>query len=1013
MNSFPQLLNSLIADGLTLNNSPLWIHGDQSVSRKDAQAMINECRYSFDKAGLNCGDRIAIHGKPDSNTLSALIAGLLNGLVIIPIDCSLTDHRKTQMLELSSPQVVYDSENTLNLIPELKRIELDFSGTSIIEYQTTVIESDLNLPCYIFFTSGSTGTPKAVLGQRSSLAHFVGWERDMLNLTQNDKVALLTRFSFDVVLRDILLPLTSGATSVLPMSNEANTAQSIARWIASKNISVIHTVPSIAQSILSATNDKVSIECLRETLFAGEPLHSSLVDRWKLLFPNTVIHNLYGPTETTLAKFHARITEPPINGVQSCGYPLPDVKFIILSPKQTLMPQGELGEVAIETPYTSLGYLHNKYEIKEIMSDIFGRQHYLTGDLGFIDSNEELHLRGRKDDQIKIMGVRFELSGIAAILELHPLISKAILLANTAHKTNQKQIIAWYLTHSGKEIDISDIRSFMIERCPIAAIPSRFIHCEFFQLTPNGKIDKNSLHVPDQKSNIYVPPATNNEIIITEVFATELGLDKVSVTDDFFSLGGDSLVATAISVILSERLSFHVDASILLDASTPQDLAKLLENQPRKKIVPIPTAPDIQFFSLTPQQRRYVRTFCANGNRNWCNMVALFDLPNDVSKLDVLQAIGDIAVHHDSLRIVFSIDETGEILQKIDPTSDFKLDVVDLSKSPESSIKKQLSDMKVFEGEKVIDLFSKKSCFRACLIILPQNQRKLLWNVHHMVSDGTSQGILSNLLNDWFKDKVLFRNSNNNLISYKDIACFFSNQNIKTISNFFPDMLSKPNIYKHKYFQVRNKTLDHQRCHSYEHRLSNETTIALRSRARTLNCTPYIILLSAYFQLISQISETNDIAIVTPLAGRAHPEIRNVIGNFINLVSLRISNLDELDSASLVFKVRELLTEATRHQLDQFDQVIDSLGLPFLSDRNPLTGVSLNYMPQVVKGPEIMGIHKDLGYKLKYDLLFLIRDFSNSLNIEIQYRIGSFDTCEIESVFSNFEQQILRMCYDK
>jgi non-ribosomal peptide synthetase component F len=154
------------------------------------------------------------------------------------------------------------------------------------------------------------------------------------------------------------------------------------------------------------------------------------------------------------------------------------------------------------------------------------------------------------------------------------------------------------------------------------------------------------------------------------------------------------------------------------------------------------------------------------------------------------------------------------------------------------------------------------------------------------------------------------------------------------------------------------------------------------------------------------------LAIVTPLAGREHPQARDMIADLINLVPHRVADLDRLSDTDLVARLRDLVTEAARHQSDQFDQVIDALGLPFPEDRNALTGFSLNYMPQTTQAPCAARVHSDRGYKLKYDVLFLMRDFRNCLNVEIQYRAGLFNPAGVEALFDHYEANLKEISYD-
>ncbi|NRA85935.1 MAG: AMP-binding protein, partial [Rhizobiales bacterium] len=504
MNKKPALsvsLNTLLKQGLTVNDGPLWMQGDNVTTRREARLMVASAQSAFKASGMARGDRLALYGTPSPQSLAALLAALIDEIVIVPIDESLNLARKNQMLELAMPKAILNLSDADDFAPDLIQVTLEKSGDTLATNLSPLIDqSDPNAPCYIFFTSGSTGVPKPVLGRSSGLAHFIAWEKDCLNLSINDRVSLLTRFSFDVVLRDILLPLVSGCISVLPSNNKPMAAHSTMEWISEHGITVFHTVPSVANALLSATTNQSSTISLKHTLFAGEPLSGSLVERWRVRFPNSVVHNLYGPTETTLAKFHAEVPVPATAGIQCCGTALPETDVVILSEARVPTTFGEMGEVAISTPFASLGYATQTDDIIPIVSRIDGADWYLTGDVGFFDQDGDLHLRGRKDDQVKIMGVRLELAGVSALMEIHPLIEKAVVIAEEDEQ-GQKSLIAWYIAEPECTLTASDIRSFLADRSPPAGIPGHLISCDDFPVTPNGKIDKARLPRPNSSQD--------------------------------------------------------------------------------------------------------------------------------------------------------------------------------------------------------------------------------------------------------------------------------------------------------------------------------------------------------------------------------------------------------------------------------------------------------------------------------------------------------------------------------
>ena len=283
-------------------------------------------------------------------------------------------------------------------------------------------------PAYIFFTSGTTGKPKGVLGRHKGLSHFLQWQRETFGIGSADRAAQLTALSFDVVLRDILTPLTSGATLCLPDDPEDFGPDRVIDWLERESITMLHAVPSLAQFWLShASRRDARRHGPRYVFFAGEPLLDTLVRRWRELLPVTgEVVNLYGPTETTLAKCCYRVpAEGMTPGVQPVGQPMPQAQALVLTEGNQLCGIGESGEVLIRTPFRSLGYVNATEENESRFVPNFFRADaadllYRTGDRGRYRPDGLLELTGRIDNQVKVHGVRIEPEEIEEVLECAP-----------------------------------------------------------------------------------------------------------------------------------------------------------------------------------------------------------------------------------------------------------------------------------------------------------------------------------------------------------------------------------------------------------------------------------------------------------------------------------------------------------------------------------------------------------------------------------------------------------------
>ncbi len=418
-------------------------------------------------------------------------------------------------------------------------------------------------PAYIFFTSGSTGIPKAVLGCHKSLSHFLCWQRNRFSVGPGDRVAQLTGLSFDVVLRDIFLPLTSGGTLCLPEDKDlVNTLQ----WIEREAITVIHSVPAVTRTWLENRPEGLSLHSLRWLFFAGEPLTDVLVRRWRTAFPlSGVMVNLYGATESTLVKCFHLLDGEIRKGIQLIGSALPQTQALVLRRNRQLCGIGETGEIVIRTPFMTLGYLNNEAEnrkrfIKNPFRDDEQDILYFTGDRGCYRPDGKLEILGRLDEQVKIRGIRIEPAEVAATLSLHDSINDCTVISQKDRSGNCA-LVAYVVPEKNSGITAGELRTDLGYYLQGAFIPSAFIFMEQLPLLPNGKVDRKALPAanldnPEPGEN-PVMPQTPIEKILAEQWKAVLGLERVGIHDNFFHLGGHSLLV--IKAILRINSVLHAE----------------------------------------------------------------------------------------------------------------------------------------------------------------------------------------------------------------------------------------------------------------------------------------------------------------------------------------------------------------------------------------------------------------------------------------------------------------------
>jgi amino acid adenylation domain-containing protein len=549
-------------------------------------------------SGLRPGEVVAVTGPPSFGLIAGMAAVFLSGGVLLTLDRKLPDNRQRLMLRESGAKYVLSvgeeraedawmQENGRIVI----RVAEETGRTSDQEpaageaLSPPLITPDS--PAYLFFTSGTSGVPKGVLGRHKGLSHFLTWQRETFAVGPGDRAAQLTGLSFDVVLRDIFLALTSGATLCLPEGFDKLDAARLFDWLDREGITLFHTVPSLASVWLGGLPPGVSLWSLRWVFFAGEPLTDALVKRWRQAFPDAgQIVNLYGPTETTLAKCSYIVPEDPTPGIQPVGWPQPQTQALVLSADGRLCKVGEAGEIVIRTPFRSLGYLNAPAEtqkrfVRNPFTDDPEDLLYHTGDRGRYRPDGALEILGRLDHQVKIRGVRVEPDEVAAVLSRHPLVKACVVLARP--DAQGENSLAAYVAMSAPDRKlVPELRAHVRRDLPDAMVPSAFVLLESLPLTSNGKVDRRALPEPEPAGadeRTVTPGRDALELQLIALWEELLNVRPIGVKDNFFDLGGNSLLVARLFADTARLHGKNYPLAALFQAPTIEQLAAVLRQE--------------------------------------------------------------------------------------------------------------------------------------------------------------------------------------------------------------------------------------------------------------------------------------------------------------------------------------------------------------------------------------------------------------------------------------------------
>ncbi len=420
------------------------------------------------------------------------------------------------------------------------------------------------------FTSGSTGTPKGIAGRHGPLTHFLPWQCERFGLDGGDRFSLLSGLAHDPLQRDIFTPLYLGATIVVPDPEDVGVSGRLAAWMAREGVTVAHLTPAMGQILTERPTGGAFVEVpgLRLVLLVGDALTRLDVARIRRLAPRVTCVNLYGSTETQRAVAYHVCAESGEDARQvlPLGAGMRDVQLLVINRAGRLAGIGEVGEIAVRSPHLAGGYLGDaaltadKFRVNPF-TGLDGDRIYRTGDLGRYLPDGEVAFAGRADQQVKIRGFRIEPAEIEARLAALPGVREAVVVAR--EDRGEKRLVAYIVPEraEGAAVSPAFLRQALRDRLPAYMVPSAFVLLERLPITPNGKVDRRALPAPPEEGGAAAGQAAPESAVeerIAAVWREVLGVERVGVTDNFFDVGGHSLLLVRLHSRLQEVLGREI-----------------------------------------------------------------------------------------------------------------------------------------------------------------------------------------------------------------------------------------------------------------------------------------------------------------------------------------------------------------------------------------------------------------------------------------------------------------------
>jgi amino acid adenylation domain-containing protein len=1019
-------------------NAPALEFEGKTLSYANVGYRVNNLVDVLLSSGLVSGGFVGVFANRSFDSVIGILAILKAGGVYVPLDPSYPKDRIDYILEDSKTNIIL----TQNKFSDT-RFNQDTSIIFMDEVQTSKSHASL-LPsivkntdsAYLIYTSGSTGLPKGTLISHSALTNHCFGIQEHYELTSEDRVLLFAPFNFDPSLEQCLPALMTGATVVI-REEAAWSITQVAKHIASARLTVVNFPTAYWHLLVQEWENNPElvkeIDCLRLMICGGDKMLLELVERWHQLGLNKVrLLNAYGPTEATVTTTTAELTsrdEWPFGDIP-IGRPLANRKLYILNEFLQPVPVGCSGELYIGGMSLATEYHAREALTKEkFVVDPFtkGSRMYRTGDRAFYSESGEIYFLGRYDAQIKINGFRIELTEIESVIsQIEEVVESAVAARSIEENDLNKQLIAFYVSTNNEDIK-NTIEEHIKNTLPPYMIPREIVLLESLPLLPNGKLDRKSIQELASNHNVeqhnFVSPKTHTEITLAEIWTRLFSLEKVGLNDNFFTLGGHSLVA--MKLISEIRQSFNVDLSLknVFDSQNLAALSLIIDERATETQLEIPPLISVkrqQSLPLSYNQERF--WFLSQlGYSAQYHMAGIVTIKGAVDKNILDKTINRMIARHESLRSYF-VQSDGVASQVITNELEVFAEYVEHQEDETSEGNNGLDLILQRWIERPFNLES-APLIRIILVRLEDNNYVLGFCIHHIISDGLSIGILIREVSEYYA-----KLSNNPeyvvpklSIQYPDYAVW---QRMCLTDQYIAQELD---YWKRELTGFKNLELNTDRPRprrlsgkgsSIKIDFGREKSIGLHQFSQKHGVTLFTILITSVYKVLSCYSNQKDICLGTPVANRPDAKLQDLVGLFVNTLVLRI--IESSSNVSLhefLRQVQDTIVTAQDHQSLPFEKIVEALQPERDFSRNPIFQVLVSHIH-----PErelIFGDSTCEPYTLDYttsrfDLTFDFEEEQDgNLSLILEYSSDLFDKVTVQKMATHLTQFMSNMLLTK
>ncbi|WP_168699210.1 non-ribosomal peptide synthetase [Gordonia paraffinivorans] len=892
----PVLFSELLVHGSSGIVAPR-VHAGEQITPEVFDARANQLGRELMSRGVGPGDVVAISMRRSVASVLSTIAVIRTGAAFVTVDPGHPAERRSAMVADSGARVGLTTvgSGAEDIVGDTEWIAVDDSETELrlaghspapIAADELVRPSRVDDMAYLIYTSGSTGTPKAAAISHRGLANMMANQRELLGIGDDSRVLHVASPSFDASVFELTMAFGSAGHLVIA-DPDTYAGEALERLIIETGVTHVVMTPSAL-----ATLETAAVPSLTTVLSVGEACPPELMRRW--VSAGKRFFNLYGPTETTIwatadGPFH-------VSDDITIGSAVPGVGALVLDRGLRPTPPGVVGELYLTGEQLAIGYLGRPgLTAERFVANPYGAgdRMYRTGDRVVRRPDGRLVYHGRDDFQLKVRGLRIELGEVDNALMSHPDVANAVSLG-VKGPAGEDVLVAYVTPAEGKSPMPEAVTEHVAALLPRYMVPHTVVVVDSFELTGVGKIDRSKLPPVDfSATKDFVPPRTQLEAIVAEVFAQVLGIERVSVHDGFFELGGNSLSATKVAARLSAALERQVPVKAIFEADDVARLAEYITNSlSGHSSVPLVARQRAEMVPVSAVQRGMWLIARADPESPAYNVALALELRGRLDVDALRAAVGDLLRRHESLRTSYPMIN-GEPMQVISPPDE----IVGLGLEA-TPVHGNVHDAIAAVTSRGFDITTAPPV-RLALLRVDEDEHILVFVAHHISADGASMAPLARDLMTAYASRRDGRPPSwaPLPVQYADFSLWQA-ERLATAGEdgvteaerqlrYWVDRLAGvPETIDLPTDRPRPKTPSYV-GDQVEFEISDELVRSLESAARANNTTLFMVTHAAFAVLLSRLSGRNDLVIGTPYAGRGEQALDEVVGMFVNSLALR------------------------------------------------------------------------------------------------------------------------------